>query len=89
MSSHPCQEIKMSVAVTAMISSISRWIRAKRPMGRSVGLGLCPQKNLRMWKRRRMLLAEIPMPISERRVFLKLELVWSPLFSFILCGHKQ
>ena len=73
MSSQPLQEIKMSVAMTAATSSISRWIRDKRPMGRSVSLGLCPRKNLMIWKRRRKLLPEIPMPISEKKVFLMLE----------------
>ena len=73
MSSQPLREIKMSVAMNAATRSISRWIRDKRPMGRSVSLGLCPRMNLRMWKRRRKLLPEIPMPISEKKMCLKLE----------------
>lgn len=70
--------------MNAMSSSISRWIRDKRPMGRSVSLGLCPRMNFRMWKRRRKLLPEIPMPISEKKVFFMLEWVCSLLFLFII-----
>ena len=40
--------IKMSAATKLMTTSISRWIRDKRPMGRSVGLDFCPRMNLRM-----------------------------------------
>jgi hypothetical protein len=39
-------------------------------MDKSVSLGLCPQMNMKVWKRRRQLLAEIPMPISEKKAFL-------------------
>lgn len=47
-SSHLLHGIKMSVATKLMAISISRWIRDKRPMGRSVILDLCPRMNLRM-----------------------------------------
>jgi hypothetical protein len=60
-----------------------RWVRARSPVGRSVGLGLCSRKNTETWKRRRMALAEIPMPISEKKAFLKLAILYS-LFLFIL-----
>ena len=87
MSSQPLREIKMSVAMNAATRSISRWIRDKRPMGRSVSLGLCPRMNFRMWTRRRKLLPEIPMPISEKNVFPMIEWVCSMLFLFIVCEN--
>lgn len=61
---HLFHGIKMSVATKLMTSSISIWIRAKRPMGGTVSLGLWPRMNMKMWKRRK-LLPEIPIPASE------------------------
>lgn len=68
-SSHP-EDIKKSLAICAASSSISRCIRAMRPMGKSVSLGLCPRMNMKIWKRRRQLLAEIPTPISQKKTSL-------------------
>ena len=64
-SPHLPHGIKMSVATKLMAISITRWIRDKRPMGRSICLDLCPRMYLKMWKRRRKLLPEIPMPTPE------------------------
>lgn len=41
-SSHLLHGIKMSVVTKIKTISISRWIRDKRAMGRSVSLDLCP-----------------------------------------------
>ena len=70
MSSHPPEDVKKSSVIYAASSSITRCIRATKPMGKSVSLGLCPRMNMKVWKRRRQLLAEIPMPISEKKAFL-------------------
>ena len=70
MSSHPPEDIKKSSVIYAASSSITRCIRAMRPMGKSVSLALCPQMNMKVWKRRRKLLAGITMPISEKKAFL-------------------
>ena len=61
-SPHLPHGIKMSVATKLMAI---RWIRDKRPTGRSIGLDLCSRMYLRLWKRRRKLLPEIPMPTPE------------------------
>lgn len=79
MSSHPCRDMNISVAMTPTTSSISRWTMAKTPMGMSVSLGLCSRLDMRTWKRRRTLLPEIPMLISEKKVFLMLVVVYSLL----------
>lgn len=82
---HLLQGIKMSVVSKLMVISISMWIRAKRPMGRSVSLDLCPRTSLRMWKRTRKLLPATPIPTSKKMVFLTLVLRDSLLILFILC----
>lgn len=61
-------QVDKGLTVNPMIVSIPRWMRAKRPMNRSVVRGLCSRRNLRIWKRRRMLLNEIPKPNSEKKM---------------------
>ena len=83
MSSPKSQDTKASVAMCPKIGIIPLWIRVKRPMRRFVGLRLCCRMNVNMWKRRRMVLAEIPMPILERNAFLRLIKSCSWLVFFI------
>lgn len=66
--------------------SIISWIRDKKSMERSMGLGLCPPKSMQRWKKKRMLLAEIPTLTSENRVIFRNMLVWSVLTLFIVGG---
>lgn len=61
---------KMSVAMKAIVSSITMWLRAKRLVIKLVGLCLCSRKNVTTRKSRRTVLAEIPKAISEKKHFL-------------------
>lgn len=76
----------MSTAIRPIVMSIVSWIRDKKSMERSMGLGLCPPNNMQRWKRKRMLLAEIPTLTSENTVTFRIVLVWSVLALFIVGG---
>lgn len=76
----------MSTAMRPIVMSIVSWIRDKKSMERSMGLGLCPPKSMQRWKIKRMLLAEIPILTSENRVIFRIVLVWSVLALFIIGG---
>ena len=89
MSSQIFWDPKMSVAINTVVSSMTMWIRAKWPMVRLVGLGLCSRRKLWTWKRRRMVLAEIPMPTLEKKAFLMPVKLKSLLFSFIFMGENK
>lgn len=79
---------KMSVAMTAMVSSITTWLRAKSPVIKSVGLCLGSRENVTTRKSRRMVLAEIPKAISEKKAFLMPLLSYRRSFLFILLGKE-
>jgi hypothetical protein len=66
----PSEDIIKSPVIYDASNSITRYIRAMKPMGNSVTLGLCSRMNMKLWKRRMQLLAEFLMPISEKKAFL-------------------
>lgn len=70
MSSQAFWDPKMSVPMNPMATSMTMWIRARWLIIRSVGLGLCSRRKVWTWKRRRIVLTEIPIPTSQKNAFL-------------------
>ena len=89
MSSQIFWDPKMSVAMNPMVSSMTMWIRAKWPMSRSVGLSRCLRRKVWTWKKRRVVLAVIPIPTSKKEIFLMSMKLESLLFLSIFWGENK
>lgn len=70
MSSQAFWDPKMSAPMNPTATSMTMWIRARWLIIRAVGLGLCSRRNVWTWTRRRIVLAEIPIPTSQKNAFL-------------------